>query len=212
VPIGWWVLGEACRQVARWTHRHPEAATVTIGVNLSVRQLLADDFAERIDAALRESGLAAGRLRLEITEHMLGQDLRAPAEALRAIRTRGVRVALDKFGSGQSSLTALREWPVDTLKLAPSFGHGLAGDARSAAIVEAVGSLAAKLGMDVVAEGVETADQMVRVRVLGCDVGQGFFFAPPLPSDAVGDFLHAGGTYDVLRGALSAVGHFGDDD
>ena len=177
VPIGDWVLREALRQVALWPG-------LDIHVNLSPRQLLQPDVVERVAAAIAESGVAPERLHLEVTESVLIENAEAAAELLRALRDIRVRLSLDDFGTGYSSLSSLRQFPFDMLKIDRSFL--LDADAnRADEIVRTVSTLARVLGMDVVVEGLETADHVERMRGLGVPYAQGFYFARPLPPDEV---------------------------
>jgi diguanylate cyclase (GGDEF)-like protein/PAS domain S-box-containing protein len=177
VPIGDWVLREALRQVAQWPG-------LDIHVNLSPRQLLQPDVVERVAEAIAESGVAPERLHLEVTESVLIENAEAAAELLRALRDIRVRLSLDDFGTGYSSLSSLRQFPFDMLKIDRSFL--LDADAtRADEIVRTVSTLARVLGMDVVVEGLETADHVERMRGLGVPYAQGFYFARPLPPDEV---------------------------
>jgi EAL domain-containing protein (putative c-di-GMP-specific phosphodiesterase class I) len=171
------VLREALRQVREWDTVNGK---VDIHVNLSPRQLLQPDVVERIAAAIAESGVAPERLHLEVTENILIENAEAAAELLRALRKIHVRLSLDDFGTGYSSLSSLRQFPFDMLKIDRSFL--LDADAtRADEIVRTVAGLARALGMEVVVEGLETADHVERMRGLGIPFAQGFYFARPLP-------------------------------
>jgi EAL domain-containing protein (putative c-di-GMP-specific phosphodiesterase class I) len=138
-----------------------------------------------VDRALRESGLNPDRLWLEITESVLMEDPDAAVNALERLRALGVHLSVDDFGTGYSSLAYLRRFPVDALKVDRSFVAGLGRDPEDSAIVEAVVSMAHSLGLSVIAEGVETDGQLARLRDLGCELAQGFYFAAPVPSSAL---------------------------
>ena len=173
VPIGEWVLREALRQAREWDG-------VDMHVNLSPRQLLQPDVVERVAAAIEESGVAPERLHLEVTESLLIENAEAAAELLRALRAINVRLSLDDFGTGYSSLSSLRQFPFDLLKIDRSFL--LDADAtRADEIVRTVSSLARALGMEVIVEGIETAEHAERMRTLGIAFAQGFYFARPVP-------------------------------
>jgi EAL domain-containing protein (putative c-di-GMP-specific phosphodiesterase class I) len=173
VPIGEWVLRESLRQAREWNG-------IDMHVNLSPRQLMQPDVVERIAAAIGESGLPPERVHLEMTESMLIENAEAAAELLRALRKVRVKLSLDDFGTGYSSLSSLREFPFDMLKIDRSFL--LDADARRAdEIVRTIASLARALEMTVTVEGLETAEQVDRMRGLGISYAQGFHFAPPLP-------------------------------
>ena len=183
VPIGEWVIREACRQLASWRAAGADRAPATISVNLSARQLRHPDLPELVAEALSESGIDPECLRLEITESTLMNDADAAVAALKALKTLGVRLAVDDFGTGYSSLAYLKRFPVDTLKLDHSFISGLGHNPEDAAIVRAVLSMAQTLDLTVVAEGVERADQVAELQALGCRIGQGNYFSPPLPAE-----------------------------
>ncbi len=193
LPIGRWVLAEACRQGRIWQERGGRAAPLTVSVNLSPRQIREPSLVADVERALDESGLDPTTLKLEVTEQLLVEDDGKTASALRALRSKGVRVAVDDFGTGYSSLRYLRRLPVDTLKIDRSFVNGLGAGQADHEIVQAITSLAHTLGMDVTAEGIETEEQLATIRAVGCDRAQGFLFAPPLDPAALDDFL-AGGT------------------
>jgi diguanylate cyclase (GGDEF)-like protein/PAS domain S-box-containing protein len=179
LPLGQWVLLEACRQARRWQKQDPSGRTLVMSVNLSARQLQQPDLAGQVRRALRQTGLSPSALELEITESVLMQDVELALATLAALKTLGVRLAIDDFGTGYSSLSYLQRFPVDTLKVDRSFVSGLEHDSGSAAIVQAVTALAQALGLSVTAEGIETAAQLARLRALGCSHGQGYYFARP---------------------------------
>jgi diguanylate cyclase (GGDEF)-like protein/PAS domain S-box-containing protein len=186
-PIGEFVLRTACRQTARWLSDGViEIGSFITWVNVSGRQLTAGGTADQVRAVLAETELPAELLGLEVTETaMVGEGAaieRARAE-LRALHDEGVRIAVDDFGTGFSSLDHLRQLPVDLIKVDRSFIQGVESDARDAAITGNLASLAHALGLEAIAEGVETESQLSQVRELGCDLAQGFLFARPMPSD-----------------------------
>ena len=187
LPIGRWVLEEACRQGRAWQERHQGAPIVS--VNLSACQFQQPDLVEDVAQALRASGLERGRLKLEITESAMMADPDAAIATLRRLKDLGVRIAIDDFGTGYSSLGRLRRFPVDLLKVDRAFVAGLGHEAEDAAIVRAVVGLARALGLGVVAEGVETGAQLAWLRELGCELGQGFYFGPPVPAEAIAALL-----------------------
>jgi EAL domain-containing protein (putative c-di-GMP-specific phosphodiesterase class I) len=174
VPLGAWVLREACRTAAGWP------AGREVAVNLTARQVAQPDLVAVVAAALADAGLEPARLCLELTESaVLGA---GAAETLRALKALGVRLAIDDFGTGWSSLGHLRSFPLDVVKLDRSFVAGLGRVADDDAIAEAVISLAHALGLTTVAEGVETAEQRAVLERLGCDTAQGFLFGRPAAS------------------------------
>jgi EAL domain-containing protein (putative c-di-GMP-specific phosphodiesterase class I) len=189
LPIGRWVLAEACSQARAWQDRYPGDPPLLMSVNLSVRQFQHPELVEEVAQILRETGLAAGSLKLEITESVVMEDADANTITLRRLEALGVRLEIDDFGTGYSSLGYLKRFPVDVLKIDRSFVAGLGRDPEDTAIVRAVISLAHTLGLAVTAEGVETAEQLAHLREMGCELGQGYLFSEPLPSAAAGALL-----------------------
>ena len=177
-PIGEIVLREACRQAAAWSH----AGELSMNVNLSGRQLEDPGLLETVTAVLRETGLAPGRLVLEITETVLMHDTEATIRRLRALRAIGVRLAVDDFGTGYSSLRYLNRFPLDVLKMAKPFVDGLGDQSEDPALARAIVELGASLGLQIVAEGIEHSAQLAQLRRLGCPLGQGYWFARPMPA------------------------------
>jgi diguanylate cyclase (GGDEF)-like protein len=176
VPLGEWAIHSACAEVQRWNHASDW--NQRISVNVSARQLESAGFLESLDSILRETGLPANRLELELTESSLIQDPASSAELLRAIRGRGVSLALDDFGTGYCSLTCLKELPVQRLKIDQSFVSGLA-EPLNTTLVSTIISMAHALDLSVVAEGVETANQLEVLRKRGADTVQGFLMGRP---------------------------------
>jgi len=189
-PLGRWVLETACRQARAWHDEMPEMQLV-MSVNLSARQFTQPDLVEGIAAILAETGLPARLLELEITETVLMDQSEAGTRALQALRELGVKLVLDDFGTGYSSLAYLKHLPLDTIKIDRSFVNGLDDDDANLPIVEAVIALAHGLGIEVVAEGIETVAQLDRLRLLGCDRGQGYLYARPMPADELAPMLVA---------------------
>jgi diguanylate cyclase (GGDEF)-like protein len=180
VPLGSWVLREACRQWKRWE----ESGTPTprMSVNLSTRQLGQPDLVDVVADVLEETGMEPGRLSLEITESTVLADTEAALDTLEALKRQGVRISLDDFGTGYSSLALLKRIPVDELKVDRSFVAGLGLDPQDSPIVSTVVGLAEALGLAAIAEGVETTAQAQELRRIGCRFAQGFYFARPQPS------------------------------
>ena len=191
VPIGRWVLDQAVRQVQRWQAELPGSEPLYICVNLSRRQLGDPNLVEDVAQVLDDTGVDPGRIDLEITESVLMDDVELAHRALNQLHELGVKLVVDDFGTGYSSLSYLQRFPVDLLKVDRSFVAGLGVSKGDTAIVSAVLSLAHALGMDVIAEGVETADQLAELRRLGCDMAQGFYLARPQPAPAVAELLAA---------------------
>ncbi len=186
VPIGRWVLEEACSQAAAWRRK---GHLLNISVNVSARQLERKEFIEEVCLALHDSGLDPATLTLEITETVLMRNPQETACLLTELKALGVRVAVDDFGTGYSSLAYLRQFPVDALKIDRTFITGLALSREAHALTHTLIQLGKALGLQTHAEGVEYHSQLRELQREGCDLAQGFLFARPLTSDAVEDFL-----------------------
>ncbi len=203
-PIGRWMLEQSCRQTARWIADHPSWSNLRISVNLSPCQVAKPDFAEMVADVLDRTGVKPGNLALEITESVLIEDTESSLERLYALKALGVSLALDDFGTGYSSLKYRERFPIDELKVDRSFVAGLGNNASAAAIVTAVVSMAGALGITVVAEGVETADEESRGWTLGCQFAQGYRFARPLSAKDAEAWLFSNGRN---RSTLPLVAH-----
>jgi diguanylate cyclase (GGDEF)-like protein/PAS domain S-box-containing protein len=189
LPIGQWVLREACRQVKAWRERWPAPAPLSIAVNLSARQLQHPGIVDEVHAALAAVGLDPQSLVLEITETAIMEQLDAAITILTVLRRLGVRLALDDFGTGYSSLSYLQRLPVDILKIDRSFVAGVAKSTEDSALARGILTLGQTLGLETVAEGIETTEQLAALRELGCQLGQGYYFARPLDPAAVDALL-----------------------
>jgi diguanylate cyclase (GGDEF)-like protein/PAS domain S-box-containing protein len=192
VELGAWVLHNACKQVAAWRRDTPGAESLTLNVNVSTRQVRPGVLVDDVRAALEESGLPPEALTLEITESLLARRHEELRAVLAGVAALGVRLALDDFGTGYSSLSLLQDLPVDTLKVDRSFVAALDADTTRQGFVQAIVDLAQTLEVALVAEGMETAAQTSELRRLGCSVGQGFHFAPPLAAVDIHELLAAG--------------------
>ena len=188
VPIETFVLGEACRQSARWRAEHPEL-DLEMAVNLSARHLGDPRLLATLEQALVETGVAPESLTLELTETTVMDDPEAVAATLRVIKRLNVGIAIDDFGTGYSSLASLRQLPLDTIKIDRSFVAGLDVRREDRAIVEAVKGIADALELSLVAEGLETREQLDALIALGCETGQGYLFSPPRPPDLACELL-----------------------
>lgn len=191
VPLGQWVLEEACHQVQTWHEHWPNDPPLGLAVNLSPRQFRHPDLVSDIARALIASGLPAACLELEITETTALEDTAATTTMLQRLKALGVRLVIDDFGAGYAGLSYLRRCPVDALKIDRSYIAGLGLDPRDTALVRAVCAFTRPLGIKVTAEGVETIEQLAAARDIGCDRAQGFYFAPPLAADELAMLLPA---------------------
>lgn len=195
VPLGWWVLKEACRQMRAWQLQFAVEPPLTINVNLSGKQFTQVNLIEQIQQILQETGLSPSSLKLEITESCVVENIKSAATMLSNLQALGIQVAIDDFGTGYSSLAYLHRFPVNTLKIDRSFINSLDGDGLE--IVRAIVNLAWNLGMEVVAEGVETEQQIVHLNELKSSIsqeylGQGYLFSKPLNSDAATALMSIG--------------------
>jgi diguanylate cyclase (GGDEF)-like protein len=185
VPIGTWVFAEAARQWAEWQRTNPRTPPMMLAVNLSTRQLRDPGLVPAFRAIIEQTGIQPTSVCLELTETVLMEDPHLYLQPLRDLKALGLRLALDDFGTGHASLTYLKRFPFDVLKIDRSFVRGLGRDASDRAIVRGVIDLAHALGLQVVAEGIEDREHLVELRALGCDLAQGFHFARPLPAEAI---------------------------
>ena len=191
VPLGRWVLEEACRQAKKWQDSYPSDPPLRMSVNLSAAQFTHPDLGEDVTDVLRRTGLDPRDLILEITESMVVEDVGSALTTLQELKALGVKIAVDDFGTGYSSLSYLKHFPVDYLKIDRSFVSGLGRDSKDEGLVSASIELAHALGLEAIAEGVETEEQLKRLRSLGCELAQGFYFQRPSPEDAASESLAA---------------------
>jgi diguanylate cyclase (GGDEF)-like protein/PAS domain S-box-containing protein len=189
VPIGLWVLREACVAMRRWQSEFPSNPPLEISVNVSVRQFHEPDLQAQVAAILAETQLDPATLQLEITESVLMDDLDSVATLLDGLKTLGVGLKIDDFGTGYASLKCLNRLPFDVLKIDRSFVVNMSERDGTGDTVRTIVLLAENLGMEVVAEGIENHDQLTEMRTLHCDYGQGFYFSPPVDSVALGDLI-----------------------
>ena len=192
VPIGWWVLHEACSQLAEWQSRPWGGERLAVTVNLSSKQFMQADLVPRLQDILRKTGVRPECLRLEITESTIMEQAEDAVAKLVALRDFGVKLYIDDFGTGYSSLSYLHRLPVDALKIDRSFISEMDGGGERSEIVRTIVTLARTLRMDVAAEGIETAEQVTRLRALSCHYGQGYFFSKPLARAAAGGLIQGG--------------------
>lgn len=210
VPLGEWVLNEACAQLATWRRESPEEAPATISINVSRAELaLGGRLLARIHSALQKAGLPANCLQLEVTEREVMRDPSACNALMRQLRAMGVRLSMDDFGTGTSSLACLRDYPFDSVKIDRSFVNGLTRNRDVMALIHATLTLVENLGMASVAEGVEDAAQLAVLQSLGCRYAQGYYFSRPVTADELIGYgsrmspgnAGAGGPYDAVVSA-----------
>jgi diguanylate cyclase (GGDEF)-like protein/PAS domain S-box-containing protein len=192
VPIGWWVLETACKQMASWHRRFESIRPLSINVNLSSRQFLQADLIEKFREILVHSRLNPSSLRVEITESMIMDDTHAGVSRLQQLRDLGIELHLDDFGTGYSSLSQLHRLPTNTIKIDRSFVSRMSESVGHTEIVATIVALARSLDMNAAAEGLETAEQLSKLRSLDCDSGQGFFFSRPLDDRAASELIASG--------------------
>ena len=191
VPLGRWVLAEACRQALVFRERMPTGASPRMSVNLSARQFRHPELVEEVSAVLSETGIDPPDLALEITESVMMEKEHAALGILRALKGLGVTLVMDDFGTGYSSITNLKSFPVDVLKMDRSMVVGVDRDPENRAVVSATTGMAHALGLGVVAEGVERAGELGELRSMGCDVGQGYYWQRPCPTEELEELLAA---------------------
>jgi len=196
VPIGEWLIEEACHQMMAWLATDRSGKLDAVHINVSSRQLQHSRFLRTVEHVLEETGLPPERLRMEVTEQVLVEDVRSEASTLAALRTLGVRLAIDDFGAGASSLGHLRELNADVLKLDRSLVHRLDIDLSDRAVVRAITTLAHAFDMRVVAEGIETPSQYLSIVQIGCDWGQGFLFGPARSAKEMAVYLDEASSND----------------
>ncbi len=196
MPLGEWVLREACQQMQRWQKIFPVDPPLFISVNLSSKQFSQNDLINSVADILRETGVAPHTVKLEITETVVMENIETATEMLQQLRALGVQLSIDDFGTGYSSLSYLHRFPIDTLKIDRSFVTRMTENTENMEIVRTIVVLAQNLGMDVVAEGVETNEQLVLLQKLNCENGQGYFFSKPVNSDGAQKII--GETYASL--------------
>jgi EAL domain-containing protein (putative c-di-GMP-specific phosphodiesterase class I) len=189
VPLGKWILDEACRQAKIWQTQHSGEPPLSISVNISIRQFQQEALVEMVDAALKKSGLAPETLVLEITESLMLQNTEVTIKKLQELKKLGIRLAIDDFGTGYSSLSYLQRFPLDILKIDKSFIDKISQSKEGIAVARAIIMMSDTLCLKTVAEGIEHADQITALQNLGCGLGQGFHFAKPLNQEDMNAFV-----------------------
>ncbi|HEX8636103.1 MAG TPA: EAL domain-containing protein [Pyrinomonadaceae bacterium] len=189
VDIGEWVLRDACRQMERWQKIFPSDPPLFVSVNLSSKQFIQSDLIQRVTQIIEETKINPEGLKLEITESAVMDNVETATEMLKKLRALGIKLSIDDFGTGYSSLSYLHRFPIDTLKVDRSFVVNMSEDGENVEIVRTIVSLAQNLGMNVIAEGVETKEQLAALRKLGCENGQGYFFSKPVGAKAAENLI-----------------------
>jgi diguanylate cyclase (GGDEF)-like protein len=185
LPIGQWVLEEACKAVHKWQQNSPRHRNLSLSVNLSGKQVSQPDLLEKVQWALDKSGLEPRFLKLEITESVVMENAEAATAMFKRLRALGVQLSIDDFGTGYSSLSYLHRFPLNYLKIDRSFVSRMTETSDNAEIVKTIVTLAHNLGMQAIAEGVETPDQCEKLRAIGCEFAQGYLFSRPIDRNAV---------------------------
>jgi diguanylate cyclase (GGDEF)-like protein/PAS domain S-box-containing protein len=189
LPLGKWVLHESCRQLRDWQKSNPTASDLTVSVNLSSKQFLQSDLAEQISVILKETGLNPHCLKLEITESHLMENIVMTTQTITKLRALGIELSIDDFGTGYSSLSYLHSLPVSYLKIDRSFIARMMEGEENSEIVHTIIKLAQNLKMKVIAEGIETSEQLIKLKMLNCEYGQGYIFAKPMEAKAAETFI-----------------------
>jgi len=191
VPMGWFTLTTACRQLTQWRSQRPTNGGIGMSVNMTAGHFKQRDLADRISATLKGAGVSSG-ISLEVTERLLIHEPAKAVDTINALKQQGVAIHLDDFGTGYSSLQYLHELPFDAIKIDKGFVARMGKGGRDAQIIVTIRELARQLGVPVVAEGVETEDNLRMVRELGCEYAQGYFFARPMQATAVAELIESG--------------------
>jgi diguanylate cyclase (GGDEF)-like protein/PAS domain S-box-containing protein len=202
IPIGHWVLEEACRQIHVWQEQYPQYPPLQISVNLSGKQFINANLINQIRYILQETCVEPHSLKLEITESMVMENVETAIDMLKQLRTLGIELSIDDFGTGYSSLSYLHRFPISTLKVDRSFVSRMSDNNENAEIVRTILMLARSLKMDVVAEGVETQDQLMQLAMLECEYGQGYYFSKPLDIAGASKLLAERHSYQIPVPAL----------
>lgn len=189
VPLGRWILFESCRQLRQWQLTNPSATDLSVSVNLSSKQFLQSDLVEQVHASLISTQLDPRCLKLEITESHLMENSEKSVTMMNRLRALGIQICLDDFGTGYSSLSYLHRLPVNFLKIDRSFVYRMVESKENGEIVHTIVKLAQNLKMKVIAEGIETIEQVAKLRLIGCEYGQGYFISQPLKAEAVAEFI-----------------------
>lgn len=204
VPIGEWILRESCRQIGSWQQKSDRAKNLWISVNVSSKQFLDIDLVSLVSSVLEETGVEPSSLKLEMTESTMVQNVDYVASVMKDLKQTGVKFSVDDFGTGFSSLSTLHSFPLDSLKIDRSFVSQIKAADRPVEIIRTIVTLAQSLNLEIIAEGVETIEQLTQLRQLGCEFGQGYCFATPLEASALDELLGSSGSSSKLYYLLPA--------
>jgi PAS domain S-box-containing protein/diguanylate cyclase (GGDEF)-like protein len=193
--LGMWVLDETCQQITSWQQAYQQSFPLTVSVNISAVQLKQPNFVEQVDCILHTTGLNPSNLKLEVTESILIEKTEQLIRTLEQLKNRNISICIDDFGTGYSSLSYLHSFPFDTLKIDRSFVRRIGIDTESEAVMHTIVLLARNLNMEVIAEGIETVEQLAHLQNLGCEYGQGFLFSRPAANSAIAQLLAADNLY-----------------
>jgi diguanylate cyclase (GGDEF)-like protein len=207
VPIGLWALEQACMQLKQWHQKYPRKMPLTLGVNVSMRQLMHASFIGEVAQILERTGVMPQLIELELTESSAMANPQQTIENLARLKSLGLRLALDDFGTGYSSLAYLQRLPIDVLKIDRAFARGLGQESNDAGIVQLILTLAQLLELDTIAEGVETAEQVAALRRMGCRMGQGSFFSAGVPAAQAEHLLSADSAYSLSSSIPACAGY-----
>jgi EAL domain-containing protein (putative c-di-GMP-specific phosphodiesterase class I) len=189
VPLGEWILNEACRQGREWRDRYSAGIDISVTVNISIRQFQQKELVDIVREALENNGLRPNSLILEITESFMLQETESTLAKLHELKKVGIRLAIDDFGTGYSSLSYLQRFPIDILKIDKSFIDKIGNGEEGKAVARAIIMMGDSLNLKTIAEGIERPEQILALQHLGCGAGQGFHFAKPLTADEMEFFL-----------------------
>ena len=204
IPIGQWVLNQACRQTREWQKLYPQTPPLQVSVNISPKQFMQRDLIDQISLALDSGGLSPASLKVEITEGMVMQNVESTMQMLGQLQALGVAISLDDFGTGYSSLSYLHRFPISTLKIDQSFVSSMSNNQESLEIVRTILGLARNLKMEVIAEGVETLEQARELKAMNCEYGQGFYFSRALNAQSAVGLLSSDSTNEAPLPVISS--------
>jgi diguanylate cyclase (GGDEF)-like protein len=207
LEIGAWVLEHGCRQLANWIARFPSSAPQMMSLNVSRKQFSQPDLSEQIGRVIREYALPPDRIQVEITEDAYLGDAQEALRIMREIKAQGVKLAIDDFGAGSSTLAAVQQFPIDTLKVDRSLVTDTASSADSAAILHSLAVLVRNLNVKLVAEGIEDVEQVIALQELGCQYGQGYLFGRPMTPEAIEETFFVGSSLGLTTSGASAFGN-----